>query len=48
MTHHNETFECANCHHTGPLDNHGRCENCHSDAVVSSHEIERREVIRLK
>jgi predicted ATP-dependent serine protease len=31
-----ETYECQNCTHTGPLDKHGRCEMCGSDAVMST------------
>ena len=30
-----ELFECTNCHMTGPLDEHGRCVRCGSDAVIS-------------
>lgn len=40
-----ETRQCANCNHTGPLDQHGRCEVCHSDAVISV-AILVREVVR--
>lgn len=31
-----ELWECANCFHKGPLDRHGRCENCNSNAVIST------------
>ena len=30
-----ERFECETCFHTGPLDQHGRCERCGSSQVVS-------------
>lgn len=30
----NELFDCANCFHQGALDQHLRCENCGSDAVM--------------
>jgi uncharacterized paraquat-inducible protein A len=28
-----DLFQCAGCGHVGPLDQHGRCETCGSDAV---------------
>lgn len=27
-------FFCLDCHHTGPLDVHGRCPRCQSDSVA--------------
>ena len=30
-----EQYECQNCFQTTPVDEHGRCGNCHSEAIVS-------------
>ena len=30
-----EEYECSNCWWIGPLDTHGRCERCGSEAVLS-------------
>jgi hypothetical protein len=30
-----ELFECRDCFHIGPLNVHGGCEECHSQAVIS-------------
>jgi hypothetical protein len=35
LMHTKEHFECANCFHKWPLDIHGGCEHCHSQAVMS-------------
>lgn len=35
MKHPAEQFECMNCYHSGPLNEHGGCEQCHSQAVMS-------------
>lgn len=40
-----EHFECRNCFHVGPLTVHGRCERCHSLAVISQEVIQLREVM---
>jgi hypothetical protein len=29
----NERFSCCDCHHVGPLNIHGQCEACGSNAV---------------
>lgn len=34
-----ELYECSNCFHRGPLDIHGGCERCHSQAVMSEQVI---------
>jgi hypothetical protein len=34
-----EEYQCANCDQTGSLDQHGRCGNCGSDAVISVNKI---------
>jgi hypothetical protein len=30
-----ERYECRNCFHVGPLNVHGGCESCGSQAVIS-------------
>jgi hypothetical protein len=30
-----ERYECSNCFHIGPLNQHGGCERCFSHAVIS-------------
>lgn len=30
-----ERYECSNCFHVGPLNQHGGCERCLSRAVIS-------------
>ena len=30
-----ERYECSNCFHIGPLNQHGGCERCMSKAVMS-------------
>lgn len=35
-----EAYECGNCYHVGPLNQHGRCEVCDSRAVISAHLVE--------
>ena len=30
-----EAYECQNCFYTGSLNNHGHCDRCNSNAVVS-------------
>ncbi len=32
-----ENFECLDCFVVAPLDHHGRCSRCLSDAVISEH-----------
>ena len=35
QTRYNETFECQACYAIGPLNEHGRCVRCGSDAVIT-------------
>jgi rRNA maturation endonuclease Nob1 len=35
-----EQYECANCFLRVSLDEHGGCERCHSQAVISIERIE--------
>jgi rRNA maturation endonuclease Nob1 len=42
-----ELYECRSCYHTGPLSEHGRCERCGSDSVLSVHKINHRSGERL-
>jgi len=38
--HPKEPYECSNCFHRGPLNEHGRCERCDSQSVMSAHLVE--------
>ncbi|MCU1338826.1 MAG: hypothetical protein JWO19_4407 [Bryobacterales bacterium] len=43
-----EQFQCCDCLHIGPLDIHGGCEGCHSQAVISQELISLRDLRQLE